>query len=111
MTPYGERWVQVYKEVKGCPIRAAAIMGCDHNTAMLWRRQILGPTRRVGGYVADFNADNIEELRAALEARVSPARMAHRFGVSHGTLRNVINQYGLPRIRKPRTPKHPSKAW
>ena len=106
-----EVWREAFRVNKGCVFKTAIAMGCCYGHAMQRRREILGPHWRHRGSVRNMPPEHLDELRAAILAKINLQAMADRFGCGIATLHNIIKAYGLPRMRKPYKARKPSKTW
>jgi len=99
-----KRWTAVLEEAKGCVVTAATRTGRSVDYVRRWRAEIYGAEKRCGSN-STLNQDQLDELVAAIHARVRQVDMAHRFGVTVRTLQNMIKRYGAPMLRAPRGSK------
>lgn len=99
-----KRWTEVFEAAGGCVMTAMHRTGCTRPYVQCWKAEIYGAGKQ-GGPRIDLNQDQVDELTAAIHARIRQEDMAHRFGVTTRTLRNMIKRYGLPMLRAPRGSK------
>lgn len=96
-----KHWTEVLAAAGGCVITAATRTGRSVDYVRRWRAEIYGAEKRCGSR-STLNQDQLNELIAAIHARIRQVDMAHRFGVTRRTLQNMITRYGCPRTRASR---------
>ncbi|HPS78654.1 MAG TPA: hypothetical protein PLS53_10910 [Thermoanaerobaculaceae bacterium] len=103
VTPTAQKfWTEVFEATGGCVMAAALRTNRSPAHVGRWRAVIYG-ARIHCRKNSTLNQDHVDELIAAIHAGVRQIDMAHRFGVSRSTLQRMIDRYGLPLRRAPRS--------